>query len=169
MGTTRNRKKSHSYSPNKNCNSLSSEDELKNKSTIPVNLDEIRKKNPNIDENLDKPTFLTKEQRQILALETRQKEVEKKKQEIEMVRKNRDSFFNKKPKEKNRKKHHSDEKRNEPEVSYAAVLDEKSLKAIKDRYFGTTKRKRRIRSHNERKFLFDWDGAEDTSRDYNEL
>ncbi|KAF1744343.1 hypothetical protein MXB_2603 [Myxobolus squamalis] len=49
------------------------------------------------------------------------------------------------------------------------MLDEKSLNAIKERYFGTTKRKRKIRSYTERKFVFDWDGSEDTSRDYNDL
>jgi ATP-dependent RNA helicase DDX23/PRP28 len=46
---------------------------------------------------------------------------------------------------------------------------EKELSAIKDRYLGMAKRKRRMRRLNERKFVFDWDATEDTSTDYNPL
>ncbi len=45
----------------------------------------------------------------------------------------------------------------------------KELDAIKDRYLGVAKRKRRMRRLNERKFVFDWDATEDTSVDYNPL
>lgn len=34
---------------------------------------------------------------------------------------------------------------------------------------GTEERRRRIRKVNDRKFVFDWDAAEDTSRDLNPL
>jgi ATP-dependent RNA helicase DDX23/PRP28 len=46
---------------------------------------------------------------------------------------------------------------------------EKELGAIKDRYLGMVKRKRRMRRLNERKFVFDWDATEDTSTDYNPI
>ncbi|ODM91926.1 putative ATP-dependent RNA helicase DDX23 [Orchesella cincta] len=46
---------------------------------------------------------------------------------------------------------------------------EKELNAIKDRYLGMLKRKRRMRRLNERKFVFDWDATEDTSVDYNPI
>lgn len=46
---------------------------------------------------------------------------------------------------------------------------EKELNAIKDRYLGVVKRKRRMRRLNERKFVFDWDATEDTSVDYNPI
>lgn len=37
------------------------------------------------------------------------------------------------------------------------------------RYLGITKKKRRVRRLNDRKFVFDWDAGEDTSVDYNNL
>ncbi|XP_037093871.1 LOW QUALITY PROTEIN: probable ATP-dependent RNA helicase DDX23 [Pollicipes pollicipes] len=41
--------------------------------------------------------------------------------------------------------------------------------AIRERYLGLVKRKRRVRRLNDRKFVFDWDAGEDTSTDYNQL
>ncbi|XP_043198665.1 probable ATP-dependent RNA helicase DDX23 [Amphibalanus amphitrite] len=41
--------------------------------------------------------------------------------------------------------------------------------AIRERYLGIVKRKRRVRRLNDRKFVFDWDAGEDTSTDYNAL
>lgn len=48
--------------------------------------------------------------------------------------------------------------------------EEMEKAAIKERYLGLIKKKKRIRSRlNERKFVFDWDAGEDTSDDYNKL
>lgn len=41
--------------------------------------------------------------------------------------------------------------------------------AILERYLGVSKKKKKIRKLNERKFVFDWDAGEDTSTDYNPL
>ncbi|KOB70418.1 DEAD box ATP-dependent RNA helicase [Operophtera brumata] len=46
---------------------------------------------------------------------------------------------------------------------------EREEEAIKARYLGIVKRKRRVRRLNDRKFVFDWDASEDTSNDYNTL
>lgn len=46
---------------------------------------------------------------------------------------------------------------------------EKEQDAIKERYLGLVKKKRRVRRLNDRKFVFDWDAGEDTSLDYNNL
>lgn len=46
---------------------------------------------------------------------------------------------------------------------------EKEGEAIKERYLGLIKKKRRVRRLNDRKFVFDWDASEDTSVDYNPL
>lgn len=46
---------------------------------------------------------------------------------------------------------------------------EKELAAIKERYLGIKKKKKRIRRLNDRKFVFDWDAGDDTSIDYNSL
>ena len=47
--------------------------------------------------------------------------------------------------------------------------DEKEAVAIKDRYLGQAKKKKKVRKQNERKFVFDWDAGDDTSNDYNPL
>eukprot|EP00093_Oithona_nana_P009211 09211.XXX_456409_457800_1 [CDS] Oithona nana genome sequencing. len=41
--------------------------------------------------------------------------------------------------------------------------------AVKERYLGGVKRKKRIRKLNDKKFVFDWDVKEDTSHDYNPI
>lgn len=46
---------------------------------------------------------------------------------------------------------------------------EKEQDAIRERYLGLIKKKRRVRRLNDRKFVFDWDAGEDTSTDYNNL
>lgn len=60
---------------------------------------------------------------------------------------------------------------NEPEdgIELDEKDKEKEAQAIKERYLGQMKRKKRIRKLNERKFVFDWDAADDTSTDYNVL
>ena len=46
---------------------------------------------------------------------------------------------------------------------------EKEAQAIRERYLGQMRKKKKIRKLNERKFVFDWDAGEDTSTDYNVL
>lgn len=46
---------------------------------------------------------------------------------------------------------------------------EKEVEAIKERYLGITKKRRRVRRLNDRKFVFDWDAGDDTSQDYNPI
>lgn len=45
----------------------------------------------------------------------------------------------------------------------------KELDAIRERYLGIVKKKRRVRRLNDRKFVFDWDASEDTAVDYNPI
>ena len=46
---------------------------------------------------------------------------------------------------------------------------EKEVEAIKERYLTLVKKNRPVRRLNDRKFVFDWDAAEDTSGDYNNI
>ena len=46
---------------------------------------------------------------------------------------------------------------------------ELEIKAIRMRYLGIKEKKRKIRRMNEKKFVFDWDRDEDTSKDYNPI
>ncbi|CAB5196814.1 putative ATP-dependent RNA helicase DDX23 [Rhizophagus irregularis] len=48
-------------------------------------------------------------------------------------------------------------------------LADKELQAIRERYMGGERKKRKIRKMNEKKFVFDWDAGEDTSQDFNPL
>ncbi|KAI8994408.1 ATP-dependent RNA helicase DDX23 [Gaertneriomyces semiglobifer] len=59
----------------------------------------------------------------------------------------------------------------EPEVDLTGEegLGEKELQAIRDRYMGAERRRRKIRRMNDKKFVFDWDTGEDTSQDINPL
>ncbi|KAI8056557.1 P-loop containing nucleoside triphosphate hydrolase protein [Syncephalis plumigaleata] len=48
-------------------------------------------------------------------------------------------------------------------------ISNKELEAIKQRYMGMEKKKRKIRKMTEKKFVFDWDANEDTSKDFNPI
>jgi len=61
------------------------------------------------------------------------------------------------------------EKKDEPEDKEQHKDKEKEQEAIRERYLGLMKKKRRVRRLNDRKFVFDWDASEDTSIDYNAL
>lgn len=79
--------------------------------------------------------------------------------------------------ERERERRHRDRDRGEEkeDVSRQRVMDdpskdkEKEIEAIRERYLGIVKKKRRVRRINDRKFVFDWDATEDTSNDYNLL
>ncbi|KAL5007764.1 hypothetical protein ScPMuIL_016570 [Solemya velum] len=45
----------------------------------------------------------------------------------------------------------------------------KEVEAIKERYLGIVKKRKRVRRLNDRKFVFDWDAGDDTSMDYNPI
>jgi ATP-dependent RNA helicase DDX23/PRP28 len=49
-----------------------------------------------------------------------------------------------------------------PDASFTPAMTEEDLAALRSRYLGVDKKKRKIRRMNERKFVFDWDEQEDT-------
>ncbi len=51
----------------------------------------------------------------------------------------------------------------EGEVKNDPEIDVKEKEAIKQRYLGAERRKKRIRRQNDRKFIFDWENTDDTS------
>lgn len=63
----------------------------------------------------------------------------------------------------------SREEKGEKEEPTFVKDKEKEGEAIKERYLGLVKKKRRVRRLNDRKFVFDWDAGEDTSVDYNPI
>jgi ATP-dependent RNA helicase DDX23/PRP28 len=49
-----------------------------------------------------------------------------------------------------------------PDTTFTPAMTEEDLVALRSRYLGVDKKKRKIRKMNERKFVFDWDEQEDT-------
>lgn len=50
----------------------------------------------------------------------------------------------------------------EPSSPYVPPMTDNDLSAIRSRYLGVDKKKRKIRKMNDRKFVFDWDAQDDT-------
>ncbi|KAI7859354.1 P-loop containing nucleoside triphosphate hydrolase protein [Circinella umbellata] len=157
------------------------------KKRVPVSIEELVKQKEEEKNATIKPKFLTKEERAKLALEKRQKEVEEQRKRQDQERRARQQF-DIKAEDEYRKVIHDDsrgrrynrhdsrreERRREREMSPDDLdsetgLNEKEKQAIRERYFGGERKKRKIRRMNERKFVFDWDTTEDTSYDFNPL
>uniref|UniRef100_T1ILM5 Probable ATP-dependent RNA helicase DDX23 n=1 Tax=Strigamia maritima TaxID=126957 RepID=T1ILM5_STRMM len=113
----------------------------------------------------------SKEQRAAEAIKRRQQETEEKRKKLDEERKNRLVFLNEN--KKNDDLHDRDRRRDKTDEDREKVREEKDKEkeseAIKERYLGLVKKKRRVRRLNDRKFVFDWDTSEDTAVDYNPL
>ena len=145
-----------------------------NKQKKPVSLEELLEKKNKEEEQLSKPKFLTKSEREELALQRRFQQIEERKQNAnrsitgekvfsEIGSSDREGHVYR---EKNREKNDKREK-----YSKCHDIEDKKREeaAIKERYLGIVNKKKKVRRLNDRKFVFDWDGSEDTSIDYNEL
>lgn len=148
----------------------------------PLSLEELLSKKKAEEEARSKPKFLTKEERALEALRRRQEEVDVMKKKLEEERKKRMEFGKeaiksfetqrKSDKDSDRSKdyrRHEPVKKDKEEDTQYNKDKEKEVEAIKERYLGLIKKKRRVRRLNDRKFVFDWDASEDTSVDYNPL
>ena len=163
----------------------------------PLSLEELLSKKKAEEAARSKPVFITKEQRAAEALKRRQEEVARIREQQAAVPKfgdipvttllnkekeRRDPYMDKydrrdrerqdrereRERDRDREKGQSDKKPTE-EVSSSTKDKEKEQEAIRERYLGIVKKKRRVRRLNDRKFVFDWDAGEDTSVDYNNL
>ncbi|KAI6211556.1 RNA helicase [Aphelenchoides besseyi] len=164
----------------------------------PLSLEELMEKKKQTEEAETKPKFLTKAEREALAIKRREEEVARKQQaqkEQEEARKRfleeaekakkaaaekerrdhrdrrerdrRRSRSRSRSRERRRDRNESSKRENKDEI---IVDPRKQQEAIRSRYLGATKEKRkRGRRLHERKFIFDWDAGEDTSSDYNKL
>lgn len=162
------------------------DDEKEKKAEVkkePLSLEELMAKKKAEEEARSKPVFLTKEQRIAEALQRRQQEVDEQKKRTEEERKLRMMFF-----DEAKKTIEDRDRRDRPMPRDSGMIinniieeedgrekirenkdKEKELEAIKERYLGLIKKKRRVRRLNDRKFVFDWDASEDTSVDYNPI
>lgn len=176
---------------------MKKEDESIDKKPIkkePLSLEELLAKKKAEEEARSKPVFLTKEQRAQIALEKRRQEVEairantdkpqvtidltgpSRREEDKRHREEREKDREKERREERERKYeerkaYSDrrEPKKDNEETSKTKDKEREEEAIKARYLGIVKKKRRVRRLNDRKFVFDWDASEDTSNDYNVL
>ncbi|KAI8885377.1 P-loop containing nucleoside triphosphate hydrolase protein [Backusella circina FSU 941] len=157
------------------------------KKRVPISIEELVEKKEQEKKETERPKFLTKEERAKIALEKRQKEVDDKRKKQEEERKARDTFdlaaedeyrktqdYSRSSRYDRRSDRYDKRERDRDNAKEAAMLEddaltEKEKQAIRERYFGGERKKRKIRRMNERKFVFDWDAGEDTSYDFNPL
>jgi ATP-dependent RNA helicase DDX23/PRP28 len=151
----------------------------------PLSLEELLAKKQAEEAARSKPKFLTKEERTAEALRKRQQEADEIRQRLEEEKKKRAEFgkeaskafddVRKMDKDQDRDKDifrrrdRDRDKKDKDEDSQYSKDKEKEVEAIRERYLGLIKKKRRVRRLNDRKFVFDWDASEDTSVDYNPL
>ncbi|PNF39597.1 putative ATP-dependent RNA helicase DDX23 [Cryptotermes secundus] len=151
----------------------------------PLSLEELLAKKQAEEAARSKPKFLTKEERAVEALRKRQQEVEEIRRKMEEDKKKRTEFGKEatkafddvrkadkdldRDKDGFRRRDREREKKDKEEDSQYSKDKQKEVEAIRERYLGLVKKKRRVRRLNDRKFVFDWDASEDTSVDYNPL
>lgn len=146
-------------------------EEISNTKKEPLSLEELLAKKKAEEAAKSKPKFLTKEERAAEAIRRRKEEVEAQRKVLDDQRKRFEAFRAPEIPESRSRDHDRRERNREARVEdKESVKDkEKENEAIKERYLGLIKKKRRVRRLNDRKFVFDWDTTEDTSVDYNPL
>ncbi|KAJ3654260.1 hypothetical protein Zmor_013458 [Zophobas morio] len=137
----------------------------------PLSLEELLAKKKAEEAAKSKPVFLTKEQRAAEALKRRQEEVDRLRKQQDAERKIIESVQASRLEEQRKedREFRRPRDREKEEDKQKDKDKEKESDAIKERYLGLVKKKRRVRRLNDRKFVFDWDAGEDTSQDYNPL
>ncbi|CAH1404344.1 unnamed protein product [Nezara viridula] len=146
-------------------------EEISNNKKEPLSLEELLAKKKAEEAAKSKPKFLNKEERAAEAIRRRKEEVEAQRKVLDEQRKRFEAFRAPEIPESRSRDHDRRERNREARVEdKESVKDkEKEGEAIKERYLGLIKKKRRVRRLNDRKFVFDWDTTEDTSVDYNPL
>ncbi|CAK5127000.1 unnamed protein product [Meloidogyne enterolobii] len=154
----------------------------------PLSLEELLEKKKQMEEVNSKPKFLTKAEREAEALQRRKEEVERKQKELKDLEKQRNKFLSEARKSdrdsrrdrdyrrdrdrrsRSRSRTRSKEREERRNERIAEKDRERMQEAIKTRYLGAPKEKRKWgRRLHERKFIFDWEPTDDTSNDYNDL
>jgi len=169
------------------------EEDDKKKAQEPLSLEELLAKRKAEEAAAAKPKFLTKEERAAAALKRRQEEVEKLRNQQSEEKKNREDFDREgrhkmrelerdmryggrggdrdRDRDRDRYRDRDGDRDRGRDRGSAKERDteEKEKEAVRERYLGGVKRKKKVRKLNDRKFVFDWDAGEDTSHDYNPI
>uniref|UniRef100_A0A8C2DZ15 Probable ATP-dependent RNA helicase DDX23 n=1 Tax=Cyprinus carpio TaxID=7962 RepID=A0A8C2DZ15_CYPCA len=159
------------------------ETEKKKEKVQPLSLEELLAKKKAEEEAESKPKFLSKEEREAEAIKRREQQTEERRRQLDEERKKRRIFQDigrkmlEDPQERERRERRERMERenngNDEDDGRQKIREEKDkgkeLQAIKERYLGGMKKRRRTRHLNDRKFVFEWDASEDTSTDYNPI
>ena len=146
----------------------------------PLSLEELLAKKKAEEEEAAKPKFLSKAERAAEALRKRQAQVEairkqqdderKKREDLEKTGRQQMRELERDPRDRERERWRNERRdRKDRNADNREEDEEKEKEAVKERYLGGIKRKKRVRKLNDRKFVFDWDVGEDTSHDYNPI
>jgi len=155
----------------------SSANSSKEKKT-PMDIEQLAKKHMEEEQAKLKPVFMSKKQREQLALQEKQKQEEEERQRLlEIEKKNKIWLSGQAEEDKERERRDRDrrdrerEREKEKEKKAEAPKEtEQEKELIKQQYLGTKKEKKRIVKPSEKfKFVFDWDASEDTSKDINPI
>ncbi|CAH8459903.1 unnamed protein product [Heterobilharzia americana] len=152
---------------------------------VPISLEELISRKKAEEAEQIKPKFISKEERIQEALRRRQAEVQaQREKQMEAFKKQTEYLESAKGLERKRRTEDFEERmrqyRNSRNPGKRVAEDSgtgnkqnstvQEEQVIKERYLGQKRlTKRRPRRLNERKFVFDWDAADDTSQDYNPL
>ena len=159
----------------------------------PLSLDALLAMKKQQQTDLNKPVFLSKAQREALAKKEQEEKEASEKAKIKEIEESRKRMLEAAKKEEREKREHEREDRHhsrrhrrrsrsrsrsprdkhDRESRRQHKNDEKEKlmqDAIKSRYLGKEReKKKRSRKLHERKFVFDWDETDDTSKDYDKL
>jgi ATP-dependent RNA helicase DDX23/PRP28 len=140
----------------------------------PVSLEDRLKELKETKAAANKPVFLTKEERQKLALqrlEEQRAERAKQQDEARKVLDNmKDDMRSGKYSDRERREKERKEQERREEVAAQLLVSEKEVESVKARYLGEKKQKKKvIKMTDKTRFAFDWESTEDTSVDVNPL
>lgn len=120
-----------------------------------------------------KAVFMSKEERSKVALKRRQEEVAARKKVLDEAKasqlKYQDVGFSSGHVDRKRWEDREGEREKQREETLHVKDKEREIEAIKSRYLGADKKRRKMRRLADRKFVFDWDTGEDTSTDFNPI
>ncbi|XP_059174183.1 probable ATP-dependent RNA helicase DDX23 [Physella acuta] len=190
------RKRSHSPKIKNKEEEEDNENKKRADKKVPLSLEELLAKKKAEEAALSKPKFLTKEERVAEALrkrqeaadEARRKMDEERKKQIDFIKAAKESSDDRdrdrdreRDRERERERRERQMRREKDAKEEGAGEDktvtkvkdvkdkDRESEAIRERYLGIIKKRKRIRRLNDRKFVFDWDAGDDTSNDYNQL
>lgn len=133
----------------------------------PLSLEDMLHKKQQQQRDELKPTFLSKKQREELAVQRREKQVAGQKAKLEEMRKAREAYLGNLAREQELERKRLEDERRQFQDERER---EKELELIKQQYLGQEKVKKRVLKPSEKfRFNFDWDVGDDTSRDLNPL